>query len=575
MRINGKILSLLSALVLIHCVSVASAASFNLSNLCDLRIYLSGASAQDGSLDAQVRTLMAAGNVPGKAGTPIPNGSIFSGAQDNSWRVIIGELDTGAITGGDGTSVPAGTVGCFFKRSEGGSAWGVQPVSQGNGSTGSGSRTAGTAVVSMTALDCDDVLGPDNRGTCQQTGDGNMANIVPDAGLSDVEPSQFIGVNTPDPQVTASKGFTDASGDPLIDPTLAAMSSNDVAALEIFQQSLFAFGTVVNPEFYTALQVCQGIYSDFAAAAADASSFDNLDMMPSLTKGQVFSLFTGRLQTLQGIPCSNGGNNLYDVCDADANCSAPNLTGPEVCVRADGSGTKAQFRIKYFGVGCLASGAIDFQDPSVPFTNNQITIVSGSSDMGRCVSGNLEDAQSTIAQRWKIGFQSTEKVEDMTAGATDDDGTSQGYYRFVKVDNQAPTLSNTWDGGWFDAVNATLQVRSGTVAQREYYADVVDGVPGAGQDVENILQTLIANFAVPTDVGTANATLLMPGSDTSSGGAWYGGSLVIDGAGCDVNSSGGFGPTTNPCSIVTHQDTSLNNCRSPNYSNQNLIYDPS
>ena len=108
------------------------------------------------------------------------------------------------------------------------------------------------------------------------------------------------------------------------------------------------------------------------------------------------------------------------------------------------------------------------------------------------------------------------------------------------------------------------------MSDREYYADVVDGVTGAAQDVENILQTLIANFAVPADVGAANADLVMPGS----GDAWYGGSLVINGAGCDVNSGGGFSATGNPCAIVTHLDNQLNNCRTPSYTNTDLDYNP-
>ena len=497
MKLRRNVLALITGAVMLSGFSSAQAVEFNLASLCDIKVYISGASAQDNTLDAQVQALMKdTGNIPA-GGATVPNGSIWE-ADDDDWRVIIGEVSSTAFGGydfeTDGSVNTDTPTLCVYKRSKGGSAWGVQPITQGDGSggvtpaAGAPGRTKGLAIVYMSATTCDDT---DNK--CNFATGADKENVVPDIGLSDVEPIQFTDENTPGPG-------TDGDPDP------AAISTAEVADMEIFQQAMFAFGVNVNPEFYAALQVCQGLVPDFASV-----DYDSLELMPSLTKGQVTSFFTGLQQDLEAIPCTDFDSrfgkpavlNLYTVAETaaanDATVSVPPRSGGfapgiETCVRTDGSGTKAQFRIKFFGKGCLASGAFDFVQENAGAGDIYVmSLVSGSSAMGRCLSGNtgegyavLGDGEAgpapefTTAQRWKIGFQATDKNKEFDAGATNAppfvDPEEKGFYRFVKVDGQAPTLANTAFGGWFDVVNATLQRRaSANPAGREYFQNAVAG----------------------------------------------------------------------------------------------------
>lgn len=547
-----------------------SASAADLDALCDIKVFVSGASAQDESYVNQVRALMDTGLLTTIGPDTINNRDQFFGEQDDDFTLIIGTLDDAQISGYTGSD-----VACFYKRSAGGSAWGVQPVSQGTGLIGGAPSgySLGTGIVMMIGTDCTTSTanpGEDQQGTCDMDVAGGAELIIPDIGLSDVEPAQFTSFNTPAPTFDSSTNNFNAGG--LSDPTFVGMSTADVNALDINQQSMFVFGTIVNPEFYEALQVCQGLVADFTV-----DDFDNLDTMPSLTKGQIVGMFSGASIDLQSIPCTNSGTskpavmNLWEVANADG--VAPNQTGAEVCTRVDGSGTQAQFRIKVLGTGCNANSFVDFAPPTatdiVPGVIDNtfaLTENDSSSDMDACVGG-IGNAQETLAERWKIGFNATGKVSslDSTPGSAD-------YYRFIKVDGQAPTLENTYDGGYFDAVQATLQTRS--VNGGEYYDDIVDTTANG---VSDIIDQLVTNFGSVSDVGSANSTAV--GSAGTSGGVWYGGSMAISGVGaspCSLGaSSAGFDGAAYPCAIVTHSPGTavLDNCRVPVGVSEVLVVD--
>ena len=559
MKLKG--LALLTGALALQATS--SAFAVNLDAECDIDVFISGASAQDNTLVAQVQNLMLSTGTIGATG--VTNGSVFRGDEDNSWRLIIGQADNSKIAGGLSSTNP---VLCVHKRSEGGSAWGVQPVVQNAVGTHPNGQTVGTPINFMLGVDCD-------AGTslCSQSEVGESVLISPDAGLSDVEPAVFNGDNTPGAAVTAGEG--EGAQDTALDPTtLTGMTASDVAGLEVFQQAMFPFGVGVNPEFYAALQVCQGMYPSFAAQAADPLAYDSLDLMPSLTHSQIVSLYTGFSNGALSLPCDNIPSDYVDAANplgpgvinvlsvAQASGAGPAGFNTQVCRRVNGSGTHAQFRLKVLGVGCQSSGALDFATVDIPGLVNFIGN-SGSSDMGRCMGGTVSDRgiQPTTTS-WKIGFQATDKVDEFSAtlpggGLAAPAAGNAGYWRFIKVDGAAPTLANAAYGGWFDAVQATLQRRAGaTAADRNYFHDEING--GSATDVENFLTQLIANFGDIVTVGGANFET--PGNAGAT--TWFGGSLVINGSGCTVSGTG-FDATSNPCSSVTHEIGTLNNCLVP------------
>lgn len=598
-----------------------NASAENLESLCEIDIFASGASAQDTNFDAVIRDqlMLTTGTVPG--GTGIQNGSIFFGDADTSWRVIIGQANVSGI--------PGNPVVCVHKRSEGGSGWGVQPVSQGNGG-GEAGRTRGTPINFMTVADCDltNVASPGARNSnsganplrCSQDLVNESQLIIPDVGLSDVEPAQFTTVNTPVPAVTA--GIPVSAGNTALDPVLFGMSADDIAAADVNQQAMFAFGTGVNPQLYAALQVCQGIYPSFAAQAADLNAFDDLDLMPTLARAEVVGLQTGNITTWAQIPCEHpplgtttATPNLLSVANEFG--AGPTDPAPDICQRTDGSGTQAQFRIKVLEFGCLATGGFDFVNPSplqsilepsgFPGTVVRVTQNPGSGDMDECLSGsealNLTGPRgvTSTTQRWKIGFQSTGQMNSFlnnnanfgsaqnnlvtlmpaqfvngpgTTGtpnfAAFDTSSIDGFWRFVKVDGAAPTLRNTAFGGWFNAVQSTLQRR----VSREYYDVIVNG--GNEAVVDTFLDALINNFGDPADLADSNRVHPNDGDPQ-----WTGGALVVQGAGCDINSGDGFQPGFEPqatfgafnaCGVVTHLSAAgvLDNCRIPTINPANL-----
>lgn len=148
-------------------VAVLSGQAFALSpsTTPDLEVFISGASAQQLTLGKIVEGMMVAGSI-----------DVYYDTATNGkdYRAYFG-------TGAAGTSI-AGQKVLIHNRAAGGSVWGVNPVARAEAITrmavGAGCTAVAGAVFPAATYKC-----------------ANKVNAVPDAGVSDVEPALFVGIN--------------------------------------------------------------------------------------------------------------------------------------------------------------------------------------------------------------------------------------------------------------------------------------------------------------------------------------------------------------------------------------------
>lgn len=346
----------------------------------DLELFISGASAQDKALAALVTTLCTSGDL--------------DRYRDNANPSSLGKAHTSYFcTMGATAGLPAGTKVLLHKRSAGGSGQGVQPVAD----------AIAIDSMSITNGNCTETTAStgnnDGEYECTVSAAGDLVQRVPDGGISDVEPAMFVGLNVPAGSVP--------------------VTGTQLAAIDVQSMNAVIFGIPVTNALYAALQEAQGL----TPGATDEAN------MPSLSKSQVATIFSGRM----------GRWSEFKVNGVDltaAVTTAPVDTKVQICRRVPGSGTQAQFNAKFFNAPC-AAGAVEPAAVGNPFAGPTVTLNSGSGDVTAC----LDTAQT--AGNWAVGIQSLEK--------------NSSDWSFIKIDGIAPTLENVADNKYNDWVETSIQ----------------------------------------------------------------------------------------------------------------------
>jgi hypothetical protein len=432
---------LLSAVIAAVCANGAMA--LTPANLpADLELSIGGASAQDLGLrevvtslcDDTVHSYSETGSIPGKDYT-----SFFC------------TMSSAKVPG-----FPAGGLKVLVhKRSRGGSAYGVGPVE-------ANSSVAHAKVA--------------NDGTCTVFAGNNYkctttVSTTIDAGISDVEPGMFRGVNLLEVGVNGV-----LAGDPGTTP----LTSTQLNRLDKAPVAALTFGPVVTTNLRNALQVAQ-----FGAGNACVGA-DTEACMPSLSKTQIASLFAGTIANWDEFRVGN--TPLSQV----SGVIAPVATDVHVYRRVAGSGTQSVANYSFLNQPC--SGNVIAAGDNTSGTNlagvgdvdadgeyPAIHQASGSGD----VDTGLASLNST--GHWGIGFQSLEK-------------TNTGY-RFVKVEGVAPTLVNVANTS-YDIVGIT---------SFQWIKDSLAGSPmraPAPQAANKLIlaKKLRADLGRDTELRTANLT---------------------------------------------------------------------
>ncbi len=244
-----------------------------------------------------------------------------------------------------------------------------------------------------------------------------------DYGVSDVDPVQFSGSNTP-------AGFAAVT---------AAQVTTNLDVRSAFSQN---FGIIVNVRLRDALQNQQ-----FAATSTCRSTArETAACQPNLTAAQVQSIMRGILPAastgVSGFPAMPTGQSLH------------------ICGRTNGSGTKAATMVKFLNYPC--STALQPKadtGAALDSTGNVLVHQMGS-------SGNLDDCMTDLnagtnaantfnnvwtanlggsTARYAIGYQGTENNANGAAVPTKP-------YRFIKVNGFAGTLANAFNNTYSTAV---------------------------------------------------------------------------------------------------------------------------
>jgi len=343
----------------------------------------------------------------------------------------------------------------LYKRNKGGSAQGVNPV------------VADAAIDFLkvdNAANCtkvsDGVVGTSfTKINCLQTeGNPALSNLVkPDFGMSDVDPAQFFGQNTP-------SGF---------DPITAA----DVSKLTVKSAATLVFGVPVTTKLRNAMQEAQ--FGKTNTCVTNASKRETAACMPSLSSAQIASIFTGKLSSWKQLRLGGTGNNLFDNAAAANKPASDRL---HVCRRTNGSGTGAQFGIKFLNYPCNdVATPVASETGALPETvaKAQVHENSSSGVVSECLS-ELDSGSNTVGTsfnntygvRWAIGLQGTEH------------NASRSFdYRYIKVDGVEPTLDKVARGKYKDWVELTYQYNKSHVFDQSEKAVVDEVIKQSGNPI--------------------------------------------------------------------------------------------
>ena len=383
-----------------------------------------------------------------------------------------------------------------IKRDNGGSGVGVGPLQQGvalnflNVSTGAGGNCVGA-----------DVAKTSSNGTAyseRSCAGGNVAGgHAPDIGTSDIEPGLFTGLNAPVLNLSDGPGVP-ANGTPYpFDPNGAAFAKTAVLGDLVFN-------TPITTELYKALQSAQFAASspcypsaanvvaynavvavntdDPGTAVNEAISApmgDTEACMPSLTREEIASIFTGQIKNWEEFKVlDTATNTVIDLRTAanNAGLTLPPLrsgsTPVQVCRRVPGSGTQSQFNSEHLGVNC-ASGVVGPKGAStltLPFVAEN----SSATNVEQCLDDfnqgtNTSTKNSGLVKRWAIGIRSTE-ASNLSLPTS----PYWSYnYRFVKIDGIAPTIENVHRGDYWNFATQNLQASPFATADTLAVFDII------------------------------------------------------------------------------------------------------
>ncbi|MDO9104719.1 MAG: hypothetical protein Q7U57_07130 [Methylovulum sp.] len=314
----------------------------------------------------------------------------------------------------------------LYKRNNGGSAQGVNPVVADaaidflkvDTAANCSVVSAGVAGTSFTKINCAYTAGNPDLTNAQK----------PDFGMSDVDPGQFFGQNTP-------SGF---------DPVTTA----DVNKLTVKSAAALVFGVPVTKKLRNAMQEAQ-----FGLGNACVGN-ETVACMPSLSSEQIASIFTGKLNSWKQLKLGASGN-LFDNASA---ANQPDSDRVHICRRTNGSGTGAQFGIKFLNYPCSSVGTPAASETGAlpeAVLAAQVHENSSSGIVSECLS-ELDSGSNTVSTgfdqsrypgvRWAIGIQGTEH------------NASRSFdYRYIKVDGVEPTLEKVVRGKYKDWVELTYQ----------------------------------------------------------------------------------------------------------------------
>ncbi|HET6553620.1 MAG TPA: hypothetical protein VFG49_08790 [Dyella sp.] len=439
-------------------------------------LYVSGATSTDGTFENLAKLNSGGYCKPGTLDTYYYKSS--SGSVVERAMACLAPALTDTVTS---ATIADGTPVIVLKESHGGSANGIVYVARGLGTQfmditntsnfGTVCASVTTTVTSTTAFaaynthDC----GYDSATSIAST--VSSASVVPNGGVSDVDPATFVGTSS----VTAS------------DATSLGSVRRTVAV---------GFNPAVSLPLYLALQKAEGLVATSATVPDDSS----VDKMPSLPASVVREILTGTLTDASNIyvgPPNAAGTTatqLSTVLQSAGAFTTPS-TSVYLCRRGNSSGSEYAIGAMFLNQGCgkntssiqaikgatvascTASGC---SWSFATYGANPVFAGSGSGDVRSCLGGHGSNDQLAM------GVLSLEAKPAVAGGSLLTDT-----YRYVKVDWQAPTLKSTIEGNYSYFVENTFN-------------DVA--LTSAGTSQSTLWNTIYSAVGNPTSIIATNSS---------------------------------------------------------------------
>jgi len=444
----------------------------------------------------------------------------------------------------------------IYKRDEGGSGYGVSPIiSEANGDT----VGANIEFLKVDSTNCTGVAtaapGTLTNITCAYTttATGNNQLAIPDVGVSDVDPAQFVSVNSP----VKTDNVT----------TFPNVTTADVAKLTITPGAAVVFGAPVTLHLYRALQGAQLAMHTIPATdpvsgtTCVVGDVTNAACMPSLSKQEIASLIKGdwtnwnKLMVVTGAVGSQTSLGLAAWATANQAADAPASAVTHICRRENGSGTQAQLNNFALNFPCATASANTLPavgndgingNTGTKTESSLVALIHENSTSGRVTAclNNLDLGADTAGDgftnpytsgtapktfRWAIGAQSLEKKDT--------------HFEFVKINGVVPTLANVVKGDYLDWFENTFQYNTTHARFSE-----------AG--LKTTIDAIIKAATVPAVMASINSGL--------THGFGTGAYLANPKANTPVT-SGIFNASlpVNPYSHTPSSSVTLDNCRAP------------
>jgi hypothetical protein len=393
-------------------------------------ISISGASALRLSLAAYVQEICAPGSLHVYFNGTLP----VTSSSGNNHRAYACNLAADVKTAGNGYA--AGTPVVIYKRDQGGSAQGVNPIA------------LNTAIAHLKLVDDSScAVTPNPTFTDIQIPNylcSGTENRVSDAGISDVEPG-MLNQQPNLPDVTA--------GDPA-SGTVAPVDLTNVVS-NPFVQGIF--GVAVNKQAYFALQRTQFPTETTGKTIADIDSLPQ----PSLPTTFVRAMLTG------GLSASTTSKRGWGLVISESVDASVNTKAFNVCRRQPGSGTQAASNIYFAQNPCAADVSNILRQTSATQPAPAVTISGGYNVREESGTGGVETCLG--GSPTVTGVESVSGAYGIAVLGRENNPRANGGdkgYRYVKLDGAAPLRYDATTGkgaitGDYDFVfESTLQYNS-------------------------------------------------------------------------------------------------------------------
>lgn len=484
-------------------------------------LYLAGSSAQDSLVMSEVATMCVSGTLSYYVDDNY--GSTTASSWGSNYKAYSCTINPSAVSG-----VSSGDVVTFHKVNFGGSAQGVAPLFQ-NAAVPTLNINNGNCYQLTTGYTSK--VGNTSAGVptyaCRTTSTNDLVAEYLDAGLSDVNPTMFQGVNQTTTYTT--------NGTPI--KTFANVTSVPSGFTVVPATSLL-WAVPVSLNLYTALQAAQGLlnyggsYGSGSCTAGqysiDPTSARDGACMPSLNKSQISSVLSGAVADW-GTFYFNGVNLATAAADYDAHrgsaaAATPNSnTLVNFCQRTAGSGTAAS-QYAYF-LNLPANQHVSQPLPNAGLTygtnysvadggnmeNCLIDMATGSANAtdytGTPVNGTAGDTATAGYTAWAIGQQSSDKNASATKA-----------YRFIKIGGVAPTLANAFSGAYDFTNESSWQYAtatpSGRSVQRAIVLQLIQNCTNPASLYTTLNQYSVQQFGAAGFMGTVTNAVALNSSYT-------------------------------------------------------------